>query len=309
MAARRTPLLPLALTLRIRCGVALGAALVACTARAIDYAPADIDVAAPTNEPVQERWSSFLPYMKEEALARGYDLPLPFGISVVYNYMVRDVDVTDVRVGLAGAPPASASRFIDLGSNSEVNAAMLKADVWLFPFLNLYLLGGYVQNDSTSVGHATVPRPGLLPPAEIDFSLPTVLDGFVGGGGLTLAGGYKQFFMMLDANYTQTDMGFDDTFRAFVGSARAGWNGEFGSVPTRLWLGAAFWDTENTARGSVNLPALGNVSFEADQGPRNPWNMVVGASVVLNENWEGFLEYGFNFDDVNMIATGLTFRF
>src|SRR5262245_54734101 len=85
-------------------------------------------IAADTN-----RWSSFLPLMQEEALARGHELPLPFGVGFVYNYLQREIEVTDVRIGINGQPMQSASQFINLGSDSRVNAALLKADAWLLP--------------------------------------------------------------------------------------------------------------------------------------------------------------------------------
>jgi hypothetical protein len=289
----------------------VGVAMLAYSSRAFDIPPTGGDPQVGEQKPAEESWSSFLPLMKEQALARGYELPLPFGVSVIYNYLARDVKVSDVRIGVDSEPLQSVSRFLDLGSSSKVNAGLLKADAWLFPFLNAYFLGGYIHNESVSEGHVTLPQPGPIPrpPLEFDFTLPTTLDGFVGGGGLTLAAGYREFFLMMDANYTQTDIGFDDTFRAFVASVRTGWNGKFGSVPARLWLGGAYWDTENTARSTVTAPAVGTISFEADQGPRTPWNMVVGGSVVLGRHWDTFLEYGFNFEDVHIVATGITFRF
>jgi len=128
--------------------------------------------------------------MKDEALARGYELPLPFGVSVVYNYLARDIKVSDVRIGVNGEPVQSVSHFLDLGSTSKVNAGLIKMDAWILPFLNIYLLGGYIENESTSSGHVSLPRPGPIPrpPLEFDFKVPTSLDGFVGGRGVSLAG-------------------------------------------------------------------------------------------------------------------------
>jgi hypothetical protein len=267
------------------------------------------DSLAQSGKQGEQRWSSFLPLMKEEALARGHELPLPFGVSVIYNYIGRDIDVTDVRIGVDGEPPQSVSSYLDLGSNSSVNAALLKVDAWLLPFLNLYLLGGYLENESISKGHVVVPRVGPGPPREFDFEIPTTLEGFVLGGGATVAAGYDTFFITGDANYSKTDIGFDDSFRAVVISTRAGWFGKLGSVPTRFWLGGAYWDTANTATSTVDVANVGTVSFEADQGPRNPWNAAAGGSVALRKNWEAFAEYGFNFDDVQFLATGVTYRF
>jgi hypothetical protein len=73
--------------------------------------------------------------------------------------------------------------------------------------------------------------------------------------------------------------------------------------------GAMYWDPENIAKAKVNISGEGAVSFEVDQGPVHPWNGSVGTSVVISQHWETFVEYGFNFDDVQVFATGLTFRF
>jgi hypothetical protein len=144
---------------------------------------------------------------------------------------------------------------------------------------------------------------------QFTITTKTELEGFIGGGGLTLAGGYRQFFVMADVNYSQTDMGFDDRFRALIASARAGWNGKVGPVPLRLWAGGAYWDTKNTAEATTDVAGVGSVRFEADQGPKHPWNAVVGVSSAVHRHFELFAEYGFNPGDVTFFAGGLTVRF
>ena len=127
-----------------------------------------------------ERWSSFLPLLKEEALSRGYQLPLPFGSGVTFTILTgRDIEVTDLRIGVDGAEPSSVSQFVDLGSESAVFNANLKLDAWLLPFLNVYALFGYVYNESKTNVHVTLPGPGG---SEFDLDVDTELDGFVGGG-------------------------------------------------------------------------------------------------------------------------------
>jgi hypothetical protein len=252
--------------------------------------------------------------MAEEARKRGYELPPPFGVSVVYNYLARDIEITDVRLGVNGGPLTSVSQYVDFGARSTVGAVLLKTDAWLLPFLNVYLLAGYIDNVSDTNIAVTLPIPPPLPGSQpIAIKKQTTLHGFVGGGGMTLAGGYKQLFVMADANYTQTDLGFDDSFRAIIVSARAGWNGKLGKTPFRAWLGAAYWDTRNTARGSVEVPGVGTLQFEADQGPKNPWNMTVGATGVVHRRqhhqYELFAEYGWSPGDLVFFAGGLTLRF
>lgn len=251
-------------------------------------------------------WASFLPFMSEMATERGYELQLPIGVSGIYNYIQRDIDINGLRIGPAGSPTRNVSRLVNLGSNSEVNVGLTRLDAWMLPFLNVYGLAGYVDNHTVTQG--TVSRPG--PRGQtIDILGTTDLNGFVGGFGLTLAGGYKDFFIMGDVNWSQTDLGFDDEFRATVASARAGWNGKISAVPARFWVGAMYWDTANIAKATGELPGHGLIRFEADQGPANPWNASVGASVGLSRHWEWFGEYGFNLDDVRLVVTGIVFRF
>jgi hypothetical protein len=271
--------------------------------------PARGGAAAPTAAEQEQHWSR-LPFLGELAREQGYTLPLPFGVTAAYNYIGRDIKINDVRVGLNGAPLRSVTEVANFKARSTVDAAVIKTDVWLLPFLNVYLLIGYIDNVAKTNIEVTVDRPGPLPGTrQFRITKTTELQAFVGGGGVTLAAGFKQLFVMADVNYTQTDLGFDDRFHALIASARAGWNGQVGPVPLRLWLGAAYWSTRNTARATVSVPDVGAVRFEADQGPRHPWNAVVGVSSALHRRFELFAEYGFGPSDVVFFAGGLTFRF
>ena len=263
-------------------------------------------IAAATDE---ARWPHPLPFLADQAIKRGYELPLPFGLSAVYYYIERDVDVSNVRVGLNDAPLRDVSQFVNLGSRSHTSVAALRFDAWLLPFLNVYALVGSVTNNTTTKGTVTVPRLVLPGSLTFDVSGKSHLDGFVGGAGLTLVGGYRQFFVLGDVNYTQTDIGFDDRFKALVGTVRVGWNGKILDAPVRLWLGGMYWGTEGTVSASVTVPNVGKVSFEALQAPTHPLNATIGGSVTLFRHWDLFVEYGTNAKDVQTFATGVTFRF
>ena len=54
---------------------------------------------------------------------------------------------------------------------------------------------------------------------------------------------------------------------------------------------------------------MGAVKFEAVQAPEHPLNALVGMNAAVFKRWEVFAEYGFNFDDVHVVAFGLSFRF
>ncbi|HSQ92374.1 MAG TPA: hypothetical protein VLM19_09420 [Nitrospiraceae bacterium] len=258
----------------------------------------------------EKRWSSFLPFMAEEAKKRGYQLPLPFGVSTVFTGLLgRKIDVTDVRVGVNGATPQSVNQFIDLGSTSAVFNANLKLDAWLLPFLNVYFLAGYVYNESTTRATITVPRPGPLP-GKFHYTqdIKTTLEGFVGGGGMTRAAGDQDFFLVADANYSQTDMGFDDRFKAIIATIRAGYQAKLAELPLQMWVGQGYWNTSNTAKGHADVPGVGRIQFEADQGPTYPWMTDFGANLHVTRHIEMVLDFGVDWHGGYLAVVAPTLR-
>jgi hypothetical protein len=131
----------------------------------------------------------------------------------------------------------------------------------------------------------------------------------VGGVGLTAAAGWRQFFFLADFNFSQTDIGFENPFRALIGTVRSGWNGALLGVPVRLWVGGSYRGTSGTAKATVDVPDVGSVTFSAFQGPLHPLNALIGGNVTVFKRWEAFAEYGFNGNDVHIVAAGLSFRF
>jgi hypothetical protein len=228
--------------------------------------PAD-STKATAAAPVAAR-KSFLPLLAEEATKRGIELPLPFGAGLVYYHLDRDIQISDVRIGANGAPPTSVSQFAQLSSSSNVDNENLKLDAWLLPFLNLYAVVGYVKNHSDTRIDVTLPPllPGG-PTRQRTLTVPTDIEGSVGGLGMTLAGGYGPYFMTYDVNFDQADLGFDNRFKAVISSIRGGWNGKAGVRPLRLWASVTDWNTFATATGTVADPDGGTLSFEVDQGP------------------------------------------
>ena len=220
-----------------------------------------------------------LPFLGEEARKLGYELPEPFGVGVVYYKLVRDIKVTDLRLGSNGAPPTSVSQYADLGSSTDVDNVNVKLDAWLLPFLNVYGIAGKIWNKSETSIVVTLPPlvPGN-PGRQFQTKLPTTIEGTVKGLGVTLAGGYESFFGALDVNWARADLGFDERFKAVIASARAGWNGSADSRPLRAWGSVTYWDTFAVAKSTVPNPDGGTLTFEVEQGPKHPWTYGAGFS-------------------------------
>ena len=246
--------------------------------------------------PARERWSSFLPLKAELATERGIELPLPFGVGLVYYHLERDIEISDVRVGRNGAPPASVSDFAALSATSNVENLNLKLDAWILPFVNVYAVVGYVFNDSeTRIDVTLPPLVPSNPPRQFRMDVPTSIEGSIAGLGATIAGGYPPWFLVVDVNAAQADLGFDDRLQATIVSTRAGWTGKDFGPPTQLWLGATYWDTFATPTGTVADPDGGTLRFEVDQGPRYAWTYSVGGHVSLSPRIEAAIDIGTDF--------------
>jgi len=251
-------------------------------------------------------WYSRLPFLAEEARKRGHELPLPFGAALVLTGLDgRKIEVTDTRITLDDNPGQSVSNFVDLGSTSQVFNANLKFDAWVLPFLNVYALVGYVHNNSLT--HANVQ---LLPGGPgYATDIQTELDGTVAGVGMTLAGGYKQFFAVADYNYNKANLGFDENFTARIGSLRAGWMGNIGEKPVQIWLGVGNWDTAATAKGHGVLEDGTRLSFEADQRPKTERMYDLGSQIEFTRSFQLVLDVGADFDGGYLIVMAPTYRF
>jgi len=275
-------------------GVIVAAALVAGAANA-EVAPAPDSLAASAAEHA-ERWSSFLPLLGHLARDRGIELPLPFGAGLVLYSLHRDIVINDVRVGRNGTPPVSVSDFASLGARAEVFNLNAKVDAWILPFVNIYAIVGYIHNESDTRIDVTLPAisPGQ-PDRQLQVNVPTQMEGSVGGVGMTLAGGYGPYFLVVDINAARADLGFDERFDALVTSARAGWNGAAGRFPFRAWVNLTDWDTATIATGTVADPDGGTLSFEVDQGPawRRTWGL--GAQCTFNPHFDAAVDLGVDF--------------
>src|SRR5262245_9952344 len=82
---------------------------------------------------------SHLPLFGTQIEAKGYRIPLPFGISGTFFNANQPVNVRDLKLGLGNGPPQSAEfAKVDEPIDSWQQNASARLDVWLLPFLNVY---------------------------------------------------------------------------------------------------------------------------------------------------------------------------
>jgi len=260
--------------------------------------------------PEPEHWSSFLPIFGRTLREKGFDLPYPFGISLNYIHVDRDIEVKKIRVAVDGGPDVGLDRFLQIGANSSVDVVIGRLDVWLLPFLNVYGYGGRQYNESDARIDVSIPPVVPFPPASVRVRGSGKLEGPVYGGGFQVAGGYDWWFLTGGADFAFAEFDeFDSDFSGRVYGVRTGWQGAFRRIGLRAWTGASYFDTRTTVKGRFVLPDSRVVRFKVDQRPQHPWNAVIGFNASPSKHFDLTFEYGFNFDDVHIYTLIGTARF
>lgn len=267
-------------------------------------------------DPPAPHWSH-LPIWGVEAEARGYQLPLPFGVGVNYYREQQPFNIKDLQIS-RGGQPISVNDFVQLHQvDTTQQNAITRVDAWLFPFLNVYGIVGYTSGRME--GLVRLPAIPILGIAAQDLPLNIGYEGPTYGGGGTLAGGFKirerdelTLFMVADLNYTVTALSFTDDrlftdtdATALVFSARLGLRRKMSEkIHVAFWAGTMFQDVSEFLVGSS---ADQGFAFMVVQEPVSPWNALLGGRLEIGRHWDFLVEGGVG--TRTSIMGGLTFRF
>ncbi|MGR5208086.1 MULTISPECIES: hypothetical protein [Vibrio] len=234
-----------------------------------------------------------LPIWKEKAEELGYNLPKPFGLNLSYMSMEQGINVDSIALKGVQLGPIDLDELpLEAGVGKQATDVMtLRADVWLFPFLNLYGLVGTLDGYSETTVKLKVSDHTLF---ETPFRLD--LDGYTYGGGFVLAGGYKQLFALVDASYTQTNLNvIDGAIDAIVVSPRIGYDFNNHGIPLRFWIGAMYQNVEQELSGTLKQAGIKGLPgrFEVKQQLTSEWNTIAGMQYQINDDWYLLGEAGF----------------
>jgi hypothetical protein len=275
---------------------------------------------------------STFPIWGDEARARGYSIPLPFGVNLSYMNIRQDINVDSITFsGLKlGDHPIPSDLFnIDVGKTRQRSKSEnLRLDMWVFPFLNIYGLVGHTRGSSLSqvsvdadpskytgidriIASAVhrLNQSGDL--QDIDFALD--FKGTTVGTGFTLAGGYEKWFALVDTNYTRTEFDIlDGKISAITVSPRVGYRFDMPAIsgPSHLslWVGSMYQNVDQEFKGNLSdlhmpaelQPLIDAVNkdnagrFDVKQHLSSPWNTLIGAQYELTQNFNVLAEVGFN---------------
>lgn len=272
-------------------------------------------------------WNHPLPFFGQEVIDLGFELPLPFGVSVIPASFEQDLTLSDLRIG-SGGVATRPIESLNFDNPSVKNTALqLKFDAWLFPFMNVFATVGQVD------GRATVPLSllgqDLLPdrcdrpiatPAFCDQVFSATVkpdyDGTNWSIGTTLAMGWDRFFFVLPMVYAVSDIDILNTdVDAINISPRFGINADLGRYgDIAIFAGATYLKAEVEVAGDVVFDNPGDpgkdltLSYRLVEENKDPWNAAIGTNWQLNQRWGLLLEVGLGGTRDDVIA-GLTYRF
>jgi len=247
----------------------------------------------------------WLPVWGKEAREKGFDLPLPFGVGLTYTYLDQNMVVSDVEI--AGRPLDVTIR----DAKTTTHTGVFRGDVWVFPFLNVYGLLGET---------AGVTRPAVVFPNGEVLESEVKYNRFSYGAGATLAGGWKAWFLTLDANWTTGDIVSkaggqvgDEPIRTLTFTPRFGTLFSSGRLGTgALWVGGMYLVATSEIHDSIDLsqrPILAglvgsdSLNYSVRVEPKENWNLLIGGNWQFNKRWSLTAEVGGIMDRFHAIGS------
>ena len=140
---------------------------------------------------VPYKYPYIMPILGQKVADKGFQIPLPMGVMINTFFGNQKLSLSNMEVGFNNGPLYNLDSIIEFGDvNAQAFTVNTRIDTWIFPFWDLYVMGGY-GNASTNVQ--------IVKPA--DFSTDTKSNGYYVGLGSTIAFGIRGFFGSLDGSY------------------------------------------------------------------------------------------------------------
>lgn len=227
-----------------------------------------------------------LPFLGNAARKAGYELPLPFGVDVFTHFQEEVLGLEEVAVN--GIDLTDGLKDGQSNASTTTNLLAVKGDVWVLPFLNFTVIGGYI-NGKTDVSLVLTDEMKELLGLEVDeIKFSTEVNGPMMGGGIILAGGYKNLFATVNAMFiSQYVNEANVSVNALAVTPMLGWR--FPKV-INIMAGAQYQIYDSNISGSIDL---GGENLDYDVTLRaTEWNFLVGLQRDFSAHWNGSVLIG-----------------
>jgi hypothetical protein len=230
----------------------------------------------------------------------------PYGINLVLFDLSGEWDVKNFSAAIGGNEIASVSGSADVHPFTYG----VRADVWVLPFLNVFVTGGALNLKIKVTGLDLPLGVGGIPPQVIRGDVNFNLDftGSYGGGGFVLMYAWNNYFTSFDysAVWTHLQSGDSDVsgneLRTDTASFRIGYNA--GAI--QPYIGARWVKKIDHFEGTVDLASGQPLTFAVDlQAP--VWNYQVGIHSLIARHYELVVEAGFGQRTHGLVNLGYRF--
>ncbi|MGR5304804.1 hypothetical protein [Vibrio mediterranei] len=289
----------------------------------------------PNKEPITasdappKKWDRALPFYAQNVIDKGFSLPKPFGISVIYADTFQQMQLNDLEVGFRGSNKVPID-FVSFDNNtSHTQTPQLKLDAWVFPFMNVFATVGKISGEADI--QFTIDGNDFINQAGIDCSklankpvcnrvedkaltVPVVADlsGTNYTVGTILASGWKDYFFTVPISASYADMRRSDAEGFVLNiSPRVGKQIPLkGTQSIAIYAGATYLDSRLTISGSQPIPGISeSIDYKVEQENIDKWLGLVGANYNFNRDWSISMEYGQNGSKKRQFVSSLTRRF
>jgi len=276
-----------------------------------------------------KEWDRALPFFAQNVIDKGYDLPKPYGISIIYTDTFQAMDINELEVGFNGSQryPIDFVSFHD--NTNSTRSPQLKLDAWIFPFMNVFASVGKIRGEADI--QFTIDGNGFLEQSNIDCSkivnkpvckaltdkaltVPVVahLEGTSYTLGTIFAAGWNDYFFVIPISYTYADMSKTDAEgHIFNASPRFGKQFSLSGMQSiSVFVGAGFLDSDLILTGEQAIPETSSfINYEVHQSNTDKWMGIIGANYIFNHDWSISMEYGQKSSDKHQFISSLSYRF
>ena len=231
------------------------------------------------------------PLLGEKAKARGKQLPPPFGVMAITNWMDSDWQFMSASVGLGGSNPISLDAAANATMDLQIQTNGVKADLWVLPFLDLMAGVGRVDAD-VQLGLRDIPLYFDVGNGFVlgDAIIPMEFTGEYYSFGTVIAGAYKRMYGAMDMSWVKTRLGGNaslsaDGFWTFTAAPKFGYNAGLSQV----YIGARYISKNERYKGTVNLPSGNPLTFDVEVNT-DSWVGNFGIRTIIRNRWEILME-------------------
>jgi hypothetical protein len=268
-------------------------------------------------ETVNVKLGGTLPFLGKAATKMGFKLPRPFGIAAFVYAHNQNMEFTGLQVGIDGGDKVDLNSLFELEKSAVTQSTympLFKADLWIFPFLNVMVIGGAGQNELNGelvinedkrkfvndLGDALGNLPGWIidwpdiPNVPRSMPIKTTITSEVYGGGFTLAGGIDNFNLSVNYQLMFTKIVEANTTNMVnVVTPMIGYMSPFG-VNFMLGGQGQFYNTKISGYIEVqdSNGDMHKIDYNVDFEPIK-WNAILGIYKNFAKHWEMSFQAGF----------------